>query len=396
MKIFVVHAWKVLTDHVANGDGLAAWGLLCGLAERGHELHVACRTVELRSAPPPGIELYRLSSDSDHLRVAERLRYMSRLRGLYDSLAARERFDLVHQTNPVDLGVTLALPRTIPPLVLGPYWSDWPHDADGALTIRRRLVGSASDQFRALVRRQEQRRAAAILLTTPAAREKVSVDGRDGAIIEVLGSGIELDALDRAWQSGDGAPEPQSVLFLANLRFHKGIHTLLDAFERVVVEIPDARLIVGGSGPEEDAVRARAAGPAMCGRVEVLGAVPRSEIPSLMRRASVFCQPAYSEPFGTSAVEAMACRLPVVATNTGGLQFVVPPDAGVKVPPKDAPALAAALVKLLTDPTARATLGEAGRRTVEERYAWPRVIDRLDALYRDVLVRRSRPAPGVL
>lgn len=389
MKIFVVHSWKVLTDHVANGDGLAAWGLLDGLAKRGHELHVACRTVALASEPPANLRLYSLSSDSDHLRVRERLRYMRRLRALYGSLAGRERFDLIHQTNPVDVGVTLALPRDIPPLVLGPYAADWPREADGPVSIGRRSQGAVSDHLRAALRGAEQRRAAAILLTTPAAREKVSVDGHRASLIEFVAPGVELDALDAAWASGHGEPEPGTILFLANLRFHKGIHTLLDAFETVVAQVPDARLIVGGGGPEEAAVRQRAASAPMRGRVEVLGAVPRGEIAQLMRRTAVFCQPAYDEPVGTSAVEAMACGVPVVATNTGGLQFVVPAEAGIKVPPRDAAVLAAALVSLLGDAGARARLGQAGRRVVQERYNWPRVIDRLEALYNAVVTRRA-------
>ncbi len=93
-----------------------------------------------------------------------------------------------------------------------------------------------------------------------------------------------------------------------------------------------------------------------------------------------------------TALEAMACAKPVVATAASGLGHLVPDEGGRKVAPGDARALATALTEILAAPELRSAMGEHNRRLVEERYSWPRVVDRLEAAYREA-IDRSRPTP---
>ena len=58
LRIFVAHPSALLTDHRPHGDGLVAYGFIRGLAERGHELHVAAEEVDLREPPPPNVHVY--------------------------------------------------------------------------------------------------------------------------------------------------------------------------------------------------------------------------------------------------------------------------------------------------------------------------------------------------
>jgi len=109
-----------------------------------------------------------------------------------------------------------------------------------------------------------------------------------------------------------------------------------------------------------------------------------------MQGCAVYCLPSFGEPFGMSALEAMACARPVVATRAGGLQHLVDDDGGYTVPPGDAAALATALAALLADPGKRARMGQHNRRRVEEHYAWPRVTDRLEDAYGEALAWASR------
>jgi len=367
--VFVAHPWRMLTDHRPDGDGLFAYGLLRRLAERGHRLHVACREVDLREPPPAGLVLHQIADGEGRLDGRTRVLYMRRLRHLYDELIEREGVDVVHQTNPVEAGVSLALPAGAPPIVLGPYWVDWP----GA-------SGRAHGAARGAVRALEQRRAAALLVTTEAARRKVLVRGRPVALIP---PGVDLSSFPPAPRHAG----PPTAIFLANLRAHKGIFTLLDAFDEVARRLPDARLIVAGGGPEEQAVRRRVAASPAAGRIELLGAVPRTQVPATLARADVSCQPAHGEPFGWSAVEAMACGLPVITTDAGGLGSVVPAAAGLKVPVGDVAALADALEALLRDPARRAAMGAAGRAAVATTFEWAGVVSRLEAVYDRVIAR---------
>jgi glycosyltransferase involved in cell wall biosynthesis len=375
--ILVAHAWKTLTDHAPNGDGLFAYGLLRRLAERGHRLHVACRGVDLRDPPPPGIVFHRLSlHEEDHMPPRERVGYMRRLRALLGRLGD---VDLCWQPNPVDAGISLALPASGPPLVLGPYWADWPGHSAGLGARGRRLMRIA-----------QQRRAAGLLITTDAARDKVHVD----VPVTVVPPGVE--PADFPLAGPRPAERPPTAIFLANLRAHKGIFTLLEAFEAVAVRLPEAKLLVAGSGPDEEAVLAAIDRSPVSAGIEVLGRVERAAIPATMARADVSCQPAHGEPFGWSAVEAMACGLPVVVTDAGGLATVVPDDAGVKVAPGDPDALAAGLVEVLADPERCVAMGRAGRAAVERSFAWDRVVDRLEeALARAASAQRPRTAGPV-
>ena len=370
MRILVAHAWALLTDHQPSGDGLFAYALIRRLAERGHELEVACRAVDLLEPPPPGITLHRLSEHTDdHMPPRERLAYMRRLRALLGRL---DGIELCWQPNPVDAGVSLALPAGGPPIVLGPYWADWPHASTGAGAVVRRALRAA-----------QQRRAAGLLVSTEAAREKVHAD----VPVAIVPMGVEPSDFPDPGPRPPG--RPPTAIFLANLRAHKGIFTLLDAFEDVVRRVPDARLLVAGGGPDGAAVREAATSSPVAGSIELLGPVAREAVPMTLARADVSCQPAHGEPFGWSAVEAMACGLPVVVTDAGGLGSVVPESAGLKVPPGDADALAAALAALLGDPARREAMGAAGRVAVEETYAWERVLDRLEA----ALLRAASQSP---
>jgi glycosyltransferase involved in cell wall biosynthesis len=88
----------------------------------------------------------------------------------------------------------------------------------------------------------------------------------------------------------------------------------------------------------------------------------------------------------------MACAKPVVATDTGGLAYLVPDEGGRKVAPGDGGALADALYEVLADPALRQAMGRHNREVVEQRYAWSRVVDRLESTYREVV---GAPAASV-
>jgi glycosyltransferase involved in cell wall biosynthesis len=378
----------MLTDHRPHGDGLVAFGFIRELAARGHELHVAAGIVDVQGALPPNVHLYALLKEGGH-GWAERLRFMWRVRRLHRRLTRSAAFDLVHQLTPVDVGVSLALADCSAPLVLGPYVPDWPPSGEGADAV----VGPAALRVKRVIRMGQQSRATTVLLSTPAAASKLEL--RQGPRLHVHELPLGVD--DRAWLPADRSAAGQDVLFLAGLEVRKGIHVLLDAFAQLVTHLPDARLLVAGLGAELDQVRRRVRGSSSLDRVELLGHVERDRAMATMQNCDVYCLPSYGDPCPLAAVEAMACARPVVATDAGGLRYLVPDEGGFKVPPGDASALADALRQVLTDPGLARAMGAHNRRVVEERYAWSRVVDGLEDLYgeairepRGSLIRRRR------
>jgi glycosyltransferase involved in cell wall biosynthesis len=370
LRILVIPPSAMLTDHLPHGDGLVAHGFIEEAARRGHELHVAAGGLDLRRELPQNVHLHRLGGT--------RPRHMWRIRRLYRQLERAGPFDLIHQLNPVDVGVSLALADRRVPLVLGPYVPDWARSGVGADAT----VSAAAFRVKRLIRAAQQRRATTVLLSTAAAAPKLS--RVSGLLVHELPPGID----DRAWHAPPDRDDGQDVLFLANLEVRKGIHVLLDAFAELSPELPGARLIVAGEGPEGQAVRRRLRETPGLARVELLGRVDRTRVMATMQACDVYCLPSYGEPYGMTALEAMACARPVLATAAGGLQHMVPDDGGRKVPPGDPAALADALREVLADPALRRSMGARNRAEVEQRFAWSRVGDRLEQIYAEAVSAR--------
>lgn len=371
----------MLTDHRPHGDGLVSFGFVDELAARGHEVHVAAGRVDLRSGTSDSLRLHSIPLMGGGV-LGARLRYWSGVRRLYRSLSAHERFDLVHQLTPVEVGVTLGLADARTPIVLGPYVSDWIPGEDPA--TRQHPV---AERLKPALRAAQQRSATVLLVSNPAARRHIA--WRRGVPVHELPLGVDA----RIWRPSirpmaDGVG--QDILFLASLDTRKGIHVLLDAFSELAPRYPHAQLVVAGGGSEAtDVARRTQSSPALL-RVKLLGPLDRQGALEAMQACDVYCLPSFGEPFGLTALEAMACSKPIVATEAGGLRYVVPDQGGRKVAPGNARALAGALAELLEDRGLRRQMGAYNRSLVEERYSWTSVVDRLEAIYDEALREPSR------
>ncbi|HEY8210643.1 MAG TPA: glycosyltransferase [Myxococcaceae bacterium] len=164
---------------------------------------------------------------------------------------------------------------------------------------------------------------------------------------------------------GVQSPDEVVLLIAARLERWKGHRLLLDALSRLRDDSRWRCWIAGGAQRRSEAAYLRelqsmAAAQGLSSRVHFLG--QRGDVPQLMAAADVLCQPNEGpEPFGIAFVEAMLAGLPVVTTSMGGALEVVPPEAGLLVPP-DATALAGALAGLIASPERRAARGAAGAR----------------------------------
>lgn len=376
LRIFVPHASDVLTDHLPHGDGLVAYEIVSRLAARGHEVHAVAPSVALRGRAPSTLRAYEIPMRRRSLSA--RARYMMAVRRLYERLARERPFDVIHQLNPVFAGISLAFAGDPTPVVLGAYVGEWPADAETT-----DLMGSIRVPFAPALRRAvataQQRHASALVVATPAAESLIVERRRHAGKLVRIPHGID-PSIFRASDAFDEPRDP-TILFLGGTERRKGIYTLLDAFALVRRAVPECRLVVGGAGGRLAAVRAYVADRPEAASVDFLGPVERRDVPALFRRATVFCAPSNGEPFGMSLLEAMASGKPVVVTDAGGPAHIVERGGGEKVPVGDAPALAAALVRVLESPARRREMGSFNRRLVERDYAWDRVIDRFEETY---------------
>lgn len=383
LNIFISHPSPFLTDHQPHGDGLAAWEFVSRLARRGHKVHVAAAAFNIRADLPPDLTIhqYRMRAPLAAMRPLEAI---VKIRAIFKRLTRGAPFDLIQQLNPVYPGLSAGLLRTGVPLVLGPFEPAWPGSKTAPAGSIRRGWRWAFDRIVERANLAQERAAAALILTTQAGASALREPERSGARMFVVPFGVDTQ---RFVPTPEGLPSDRpSVLFLANLYARKGIYTLLEAFEAVAAAIPQCRLDIAGDGPEADGMRRKIAAMPSRARVRMLGAVSRDRVAEVMRSCAVFCVPSHGEPFGLTALEAMACGKPVVATDAGGLAYLVDaPRGGRKVPVGDADALATALIEILREPGLAESMGRHNRRFVAEHYDWECVIDRLEKVYGSVL-----------
>jgi glycosyltransferase involved in cell wall biosynthesis len=179
--------------------------------------------------------------------------------------------------------------------------------------------------------------------------------------VRVIASGVDVP------ESVAEPDEPPHVLYAGRLSKEKGVLELIEAARGLP-------LVVAGDGPLRDRVPG------------ALGFVPHDELLRLYDRAAVVACPSRREGFGVVCAEAMAHGRPVVASAAGGLlDLVVDGETGLLVPPGDAPALRAALERLLGDGELRRRLGEAGRRRARESFSWERATAQTVSAYEDAL-----------
>jgi glycosyltransferase involved in cell wall biosynthesis len=159
----------------------------------------------------------------------------------------------------------------------------------------------------------------------------------------------------------------------------KGLDLLLEAFSRAAAG-GDARLLIGGDGPDRDAVVALARRLGVEDRVEMLGRIEGRARFELLAGAQVVAFPTRYESFGLVALEAMACATPVVAFDIPCLRDLLAEDCAVTVPAFDVGAFAEALRTLLADPDRCREMGERGRsRSIT--FDWAEIAARQELVY---------------
>lgn len=220
------------------------------------------------------------------------------------------------------------------------------------------------------------------------------IDGFSADRIEVIENGIDVSrygpAADRTALRQQLGLDP-ARRYVANIaRFHpvKDQAMLLRAFREVAAARPDVDLLLVGDGPLRPDLEQLVKDLGIAPRVRFLGV--RFDVPDILRAIDVFALTSVSEAASLTLLEAMASAVPVVVTDVGGNPEMVRHGVeGLLVPRGDAEATAIALLSLLKEPATAVTLGQAGRRRVEERYQLPQTIDTYLRLYQKLAGRAA-------
>jgi len=336
-----------------TGLGFYALHLISGLAALGQRLVVYTSRPDLIKAP--GAQVHRVSAAMGPERGAPG--HLRRLLWTQTGLRAR-----VWRTRPrVLLNVTpegllgTALPQvtTIHDVLPLLYPAEYPRQryyfryyVPAVLRASRAVIASSESTRRDLLR----------FYNVPAEKVHVVLLGYDPS---------QFTAEGRKAVRG-----PESyLLYVGNVMPHKNLDRLVDAFAKVVSQIP-VRLVLCGSGKRRyvEALRRRIAALSLEDWIDWRPYVSDEELPALYRGAHALVLPSLHEGFGLPALEAMACGTPVVAAAASSIPEVVG-DAALLVDPRDVGSIATALGQVLTDARLCQHLSARGRERVQ-RFPW--------------------------
>ena len=239
------------------------------------------------------------------------------VRVLWRSLMARPDLIEAHYLRPTALIARVAAGALRRPYVLYAHGSDIV-DAPSGPTIRA------------------VRAAAEVHTNSQASADRLKAVFGDIRVV-VSPPGVDLELFR------PGAPERGRIAFVGDLVAHKGADVLLDAVQR----LDEARLTVVGDGPERQRLESQASALGISSRVRWLGSVDHPDVADHMRGAWVAAVPSRRDALGQVAVEALACGVPVVVSDVGGLASAPDAYSGTVVEPESAAALADALARWL-------------------------------------------------
>jgi glycosyltransferase involved in cell wall biosynthesis len=234
--------------------------------------------------------------------------------------------------------------------------------------------------------RYNYQRTAHVIAVNAAAGEVSRRKGYRGPLSVFTVYGIDPELYQPAPRQEPRPPESVQIGYLGRLTLYKGAGLLIEALASLP---PRYRLRFIGSGPDEPALRQMVDERGMRARVDFHPAVPTTGVPAALTEVDILAVPSLTQPnwmeqFGRVLIEAMACGVPVIGSDSGEIPRVVG-DAGVITPEGDVNALRAALLRMGDDPQLRAMYAQAGRQRALTQFTNLAAAQNIYRVYQSVL-----------
>jgi len=234
----------------------------------------------------------------------------------------------------------------------------------------------------------------ALIAISEGVKEVLMKGGIREEVIEVIPSGIDFSPYEEASSSDylrrefSFAPGDYLVGIVAHLAEHKGHKYLIQATKLLKEHTNKIKIIIVGGGPLKYELDEQAKDLKVKDIVYFLGF--REDIPQILSSLDLFVLSSFLEGMGSSLLDAMACRLPVVATRTGGIpEVVVHRKTGLLVSPRSPSALAKAILKLYEDRELASRLGQKGYEVVRQKFSAEAMAEKIIDLYERIAARKG-------
>jgi len=365
-----------------GGSGVVATELGVALAERGHQVHVISTEFPARLRIVDGLSFHRVPVVTYPL--FQYPPYTLALATKVAQVIRQERLDLVH--------AHYAIPHSVA-VFLGQQMGGC--EVKTVTTLHGtdvQLVGLDPSYWE--ITRFGMLRSSGLTAVSQALADTTQREFHLDRDVRVIPNFVDPE-LFHPEKGGHPAfpfldPGEKTVMHASNFRPVKRVDIVVQTFARLAAQVP-SRLVLVGDGPERWQAQELARSLGVEDRVFFLGVQERME--TLLPLADLFLLPSEHESFGLVALEAMACGVPVIATSRGGTSELVEDGvSGFLVDPHDGEAMVATARRVLDDGALALRVGEAARRRAVDCFSESAVVDRYEALYRELLLS---PVPAV-
>jgi glycosyltransferase involved in cell wall biosynthesis len=409
-----------------NGVAVFTRGLALGLVQRGHEIVVMApsTTGEPCEEDDGGVRVIRLASTKMPLypdqinevtargTLGHRLPEIVFKNGLNVSYrpygqikAVLDEFgpDLVHNqtAGPVSIAILRYCRKRAVPLVT--TWHAYPDNISGQMKLPKSLKKPIDEGLRRYFVSILARSAYVTMPTENAIVDIVLAGDKEKKLqvpIKAISNGIDLGEFSPGPPLGPtyerfGLPTDRPLVgIVGRVDREKSMDVLLEAFRCVVDTLPEALLVVAGDGRDRDRLEALTNDLGVADSVRWLGRIDREDLPALYRVFDVFATTSETETQGIVVMEAMASGLPVVGVAAGALGDIIKDGRnGHLVPPRDADAVAGAIVEILQCPKLAEAFGAEALRIVAK-HDLGHVLTQFEDLYREVLATEGAASPS--
>ncbi|MCS4541822.1 MAG: glycosyltransferase family 4 protein [Euryarchaeota archaeon] len=372
MKIAFVPEFYI--PHIGGGE-VWAHQVAKELAKRGHEVHVYTyrHSDQRNNGMIDGVFVHRKGLFVVNRVQAHFKRAFSQIHCIFGELIS-ENFDIIHSNQFIPLIPSFVVSKikkvpivaTFHDIYFKDYWINTygPFWGTIANLIEKTCAKPNYD---------------AIIAVSHSTKQKLIKIGCSKEKIDVIYGGVDLELYDSINQP---KIHPPQICYIGRLIQHKHVDVLISAFFKVLKKVPEAQLVIVGSGPEKKRLEDLSKRLGISEDVNFVGKVSEIEKIRILKASQVFVSPSTMEGFGLTLIEAMACLTPSIAVRIPATREIIKEDdTGFLVEPNSIGTLANVIIKLLQDEDLQHKIGQATRKVVEEKFTWKKTVDKLEKIY---------------